>query len=87
MLGLYPRGRKAAVFDVRVAVFTRMRGMVTAGYTMDTRRTFLLGCLPILQLAFAEYLYNFIIDYMPVESKVLGIEVSCLPPIIPQPWM
>ncbi len=48
--------------------------MVTVGYNMESRRDFLLNCLPILQLAFAEYLYNFIQDYMPVESKILGIE-------------
>ena len=76
LLGLYPRGRKTAIFDVRVTIYTRMRELVTSGYNMEARRSFLLGCLPILQLAVAEYLYNFLQDYMPVEAKVLGIERS-----------
>lgn len=73
LMGLYPRGRKTAIFDVRVAISMRMRRLVTCGHDMQSRRSFLLGCIPLLQLAFAEYAYNFIVDYMPVEARALCI--------------
>lgn len=73
MLGLYPRGRKTAIFDVRVRIVQRMHELVTGGYSMQSRRAFLLDNLPVLQLAFAEYTYNFITDFMPVEADILGI--------------
>lgn len=76
MLGLYPRGRKTAIFDVRVRIIRRMHELVTGCYSMDTRRTFILDNLPVLQLAFAEYAYNFIVDFMPVEADILGITPS-----------
>ena len=69
LLGLYPRGRKTAIFDVRVTITERMRRLVTCGSGMESRRSFLLGCIPVIQLAFAEYAYNFIVDYMPVEVR------------------
>lgn len=74
LLGLYPRGRKTAIFDVRVRVVRRIRALVTCGYSMEARREFLFSAMPILQLAFVEYVYNFVFDFMPVESRVLCID-------------
>lgn len=76
LLGLYPRGRKTAIFDVRVRLMRRMRGLVTDGYDAESRASFLLQNLPLLQLAFAEYVYNFVADFMPVEAECLGISAS-----------
>ena len=74
LLGLYPRGRKTAIFDVRVKIMKRIRGLVTSEYTMHHRRMFLLSVLPILQLAFVEYAYNFIPDFMVCEADTLCMD-------------
>ena len=74
LLGLYPRGRKTAIFDVRVKISRRMRALVTSDYSMERRRTFLFSCIPVVQLAFVEYVYNVVQDFMPVESAALCID-------------
>jgi hypothetical protein len=50
-----------------------MLDMVTHGYSLDWRTRFILDNLPILQLAFVEYIYNFMPDFMPVEMSALHI--------------
>lgn len=47
---------------------------MTDEYSLEMRRSFLFSVVPILQLAFAEYVYNFLPDLMPAEASTLGID-------------
>lgn len=52
--------------------------MVTSEYSLVDRRAFLLSNIHLVQLAFVEYLYNVLPDFMPVERDILSIDpVSC----------
>lgn len=78
LMGLYPRGRKSAVFDVRVEMVSRVRRLVTSEYNLETRRNFILSNIHLIQLSFVEYLYNVMPDYMPVECDILQVDhVAC----------
>lgn len=76
LLGLYPRGRKCAIFPVRMHLWRRVHSMLTLEYTRERSRKFLLKCMPLVQLAMAEYLYNVLSDYFPVECQSLHITLQ-----------
>jgi hypothetical protein len=72
-LGLHPRGRRCAIFSVRVQLHRRVHHMLTGEYSPHLARRFLEITIPLLQLAMAEYLYNVLLDYFPVECQVLHV--------------
>lgn len=76
LLGLYPRGRKCAIFPVRVQLLRRVHSMLTAGYSLENSRRFLQRCMPLVQLAMVEYLHNVLLDFFPVECKSLQVTLQ-----------
>lgn len=74
LLGLYPRGSKTAIFDVRVRLVARLRHLLTFENYTKQRTKFLMQNCGLVQLAFLEYVNNVLPDYMPCEMHALSIE-------------
>jgi hypothetical protein len=74
LLGLYPRGSRTAIFDVRVRLVASLRELMTHGNQhILGRQRFLMQNSSLIQLAFLEYANNFLPDYMPCEAQLLGM--------------
>lgn len=54
----------------------RVHCMLTAGYNEEIAATFLQVCLPLLQLAAAEYVCNVMLDFFPVETQITGFAIQ-----------
>jgi hypothetical protein len=75
LLGVYPRGIKRPTFQARVNLYGRILSLMHE--PLQRKLAFLVDHPALTKIAFMEYTYNFMLDFMPCEYNLL-LEVDSM---------